>query len=211
MNLMELEIDPQKTALLAIDMQNDLVKENGGLPKMPNVDILDIIEENNVIEKVKKAIKAAREAKMPVFHVKTVHRENRADIFEPTTDMSLEGFEIPPILIEGTWGSEFVEEIEPKDEDYVVKKRGSNSFYATDLETLLRSLGIETLIVTGVITDGCVDATVQGARERNFDVIVLTDCTATMTKKVQEFWSKNVFPRMAVTLSTDEFMEITGH
>lgn len=205
---MKVEIDPQKTALLSIDMQNDLVKENGGLPKMPDVHILDIIERNKVIEKVKKVIEAAGEAKMPVFHIKTLHREKRADLFEPTTDMSLEGFEMPPILIEGTWGSEFIEEIEPKDEDYVVEKRGSNSFYATDLEKLLRSLGINTLIVTGVITDGCVDATVQGARERNFDVIVLKDCTATMTKEVQEFWLKNVFPRMAVTLSTDEFMEI---
>lgn len=192
-------------------MQNGLVKEGGALPEMAFVEILEIleiIEENKLIENVGNAIETVRGAEIPVFHIKTVHREDQADVFESTTDFSLEGIEIPPMLIEGTWGSEFVDEIEPEEEDYVIEKRGSNSFYVTDLELLLRALEVDTLVVTGVITDGCVDATVQGAQDRGFDLIVLMDCTATMTRKNQDFWLENVFSRAAVTVSTDEFIDL---
>lgn len=210
MIFMKIEINPKKTAFLAMDMQNDLIKEGGALPDIPGVEILEIIKENKLIENVGKAIKTARKMDIPIFHIKTLHRKDQADVFESTTDMSLEGMEFPPMLIEETWGSEFIDEIEPEEKDYIIEKRGSNSFYATDLDLTLRALEVDTLIVTGVITDGCVDATVQGARDRGFDVIVLTDCTATITRKNQNFWLENVFPRATVTVSTDEFIDHFG-
>ena len=108
--------------------------------------------------------------------------------------------------VEGTWGCKFVDELQPEEADYVITKKRSSAFYNTDLELHLNSLGVHTLIATGIATDGCVDATVHDAESRDFNIIVLTDCTAATKEALQKFWMKSIFPKRTVTMSSEELV-----
>ena len=79
---------------------------------------------------------------------------------------------------------------------------------ASDLELMLRSRGIDTIIITGVVTNGCVANTVRGARERDLYVIVLSDCCACMMPEDDEYFIKNVFPSAGRVRTSDEMVAV---
>jgi nicotinamidase-related amidase len=112
-----------------------------------------------------------------------------------------------PWGVEGTWGADFVKELQPQDEEFVITKRRGSAFYNTDLELYLNSIGANMLVVTGIATDVCVDATVQDAKNRDLNAVILTDCVATDNEKVQDFWLENVFPQSTITMTSEELIE----
>jgi ureidoacrylate peracid hydrolase len=196
---MKVEINPKETAVIIIDMQKDFMKRLG-----------EVVKENKVIENINEIVNAAKKVDIPVFFVRTVRRKDGADSIPAVTDTSLNtppGQKRPPVLVEGTPGSEIIDDLKVKPEDYIITKRRGNAFYNTDLELLLRSRGVRTVIIAGLITNACIDATTKGARERDFNVIIPIDTTATMSKEIQDFYIKNVFPRAAVTMTSAETVE----
>lgn len=204
---METKFDPKKTALLVIDMQNDLAKTG------PDyfAPLYQMVQSKNVIENFTKVVKGARQKGLPIIHIKTVHRKDNADVVPTVTDFMLQGLvpkEMPPILIEGTLGADFIEELQPATEDYVVAKRRSGAFYNTDLDLFLRTRGIDTLIVGGVVTNGCVENTIRGARERDYHVIVLSDCCAAVVAQAHDHAINNVFPGLGRVRASDEVLEV---
>ncbi len=203
--MLETKIDLKKTALLVIDMQNDLVKDKTGLFS----GIYSMVQKNRVIENIAKVITAARNAGIPIVHVKTIHREDGADMAPTITDFMLEGLmpppeEMPPRMVEGTVGADFIDELKPAPGDYVIEKRRSSAFYGTDLELILRTRGVDTLLVTGVVTSGCVENTVRSARDLDFHVIVLSDCCADMMEESHNYSMKNTFRRTGRVRTSDE-------
>jgi len=203
---METKFDPQKTALLVIDMQNDLTKAG------PDyfAPLYEMVKSNQVIENFTKMVKRVREKRLPIVHIRTVHRQDNADVVPTVTDFMLQGMtpsQMPPILVEGTPGADFIEELRPAPEDYVVAKRRSGAFYNTELDLFLRTRGIDTLLVGGVVTNGCVENTIRGARERDYHVIVLSDCCAANVAQAHEYALNNVFPSMARVRTSDEVLD----
>ena len=81
-------------------------------------------------------------------------------------------------LVKGSWGSEIIDALKPKDTEIIVEKHRYSAFYNTDLEILLRGLGVTSLILTGIATNVCVESTARDAHSRDFEVMVITDCTA---------------------------------
>jgi ureidoacrylate peracid hydrolase len=79
----------------------------------------------------------------------------------------------------GTWGCEFYQGFEPRKADWVVEKHRYSAFINTDLDTVLRAQGVDTIIVTGVNSDQCVDATAKHAFQLDYYVLVVNDCIAT--------------------------------
>jgi len=212
---MKMNIDPKKTALLVIDMQNDWILQEGAAAKLGFL-LWQEVERGRTIEKIRRMMKTARECRIPIFHVRTIYRKDFKDAANTVTDFSLELQKRNPckspkdymkdagLVIEGTWGSKFVDELQPDGLDYVITKKRSSAFYNTDLELQLNSIGVRTLIISGIATDGCVDATVHDAENRDFNIIVLTDCTVATEKALQKFWMKAVFPKRTVTMSAKE-------
>lgn len=204
----DFEIKSQETALLIIDMQNDCVKEKGALASSG---LWKVVKKDGVIENIARVVKACRQADIPIFHIKTVHRKDMTDVVETITNFSLSVK--PPAkrrnswLVEGTWGSKIIDELKPRREDYIIEKRRGDAFYNTDLELLLRSRSVRTLIITGVRTDGCLGSTVFSAGERDFNIILLIDCISTMKKEIQDFWVNKIFPLSAVTAVSNEFVK----
>jgi biuret amidohydrolase len=164
-------LDPTRTAVLVIDMQRDFLEPGapvatpGGLELVPRINRLTA---------------RARERGIPVIFTQEMHRADKSDF-----GIELE-FE-PPHCLEGSAGLELVDALEVMPADYrIVNKRRYDAFLGTDLESLLRNLGVESLLVVGVCTDICVTSTVQHARNLDFRCYVLRDCVAGTTAERHE-------------------------
>ena len=201
----EVKIDPEETALLLIDMQNDFLHEKG---KAAALGVWKFAKEAGTIPNTRKMIEIARKNDIPVIYVKIVFRPDYAEMGPVQLSLCTLGKLIKEgeICKEGTWGAEYVDELKPEAGDYIVVKRRMNAFYNTELETLLRGLGRRTLIICGIITNFCLEATVRGAVDRDFDAIVLEDCTASENKEMQEFPMKAIFPMLGVVTTTEELV-----
>jgi nicotinamidase-related amidase len=156
-------IDPARTAVLVIDMQRDFLDPGAPVATPGGLDL---------IPPINRLTARARALGMPVIFTQEMHRADRSDF-----GIELE-FE-PPHCLEGTAGMELAEKLEVVPGDYrVLNKRRYDAFLGTDLETLLRTLHVDNLLVAGVCTDICVASTVQHARNLDFRCYVLRDCVA---------------------------------
>jgi nicotinamidase-related amidase len=151
-------------------------------------------------------IDIAKKNSIPVIYVKdALGPKDYADMGlsqAPLVKLVSEG----EVFKEGTWGAEYVDELKPETSDYIILKRRIDAFYNTELETLLRGLGRKTLIICGVVTNLCVEGAVRGAVDRDFNIIVLNDCTAIANKEMQEFPMKAIFPMIATVANSEELV-----
>jgi len=152
-------------ALLIIDMLNDFVY---GSLKVPAA--------KEIVPKIKKLVDLFHSCKKPVIYLRDSHVKG-VDL-----ELKLWGEH----AIEGTWGSEVIEELKPQAGDFLVAKRRYSGFFATDLDLLLRELKVERLVLTGVVTDICVMHTAADAFFRGYEVIVVSDATASLTPERHE-------------------------
>jgi ureidoacrylate peracid hydrolase len=165
------ELIPHRTVLVAIDGQNDFLHPDGWYARSG----IDISHMQRVIEPTKSLVAACRRAGVPV--VWTRHGTHGVEDGGPF-------MELRPFLHEGglrvaTWGYEILAELEPKAEDWYVEKNRLSAFFQTNLELVLRGLGAETVLITGVLTNQCIGATTKDALFRDFKPIVVEECTGT--------------------------------
>jgi nicotinamidase-related amidase len=149
-------------ALLVIDMQNDFLAENAPLKCEGGKEIIP-----NVV----RAIDMARAKSIPVIHVIQEHRQDMSDF----------GLELEcskPHCIEGTEGAKIIQEIKVDPKDYLVIKKRFSSFLNTELDLLLRGLGVKEVILTGVATDGCIRATAVDAHQLGYYFKIVEESTA---------------------------------
>lgn len=188
----ETKIDLKKTALLVIDMQNDTVK----VKEAPFNTLTKQVEAKGAIANTAELIAAARKAGMKVIYACHIAREDASDIIPTVTDIMLPGPVARPrrSVVEGTYGAQIVDELKPQPGDHVITKRRSSAFYGTDLELILRSWGIDTLILTGIATNFCIANAARAARERDLHYVVASDCIASFSADIDEFFIKRLFP-----------------
>jgi biuret amidohydrolase len=174
----ELTVDPAATALVVIDMQRDFL-EPGGFGELLGNDVSLLAR---VVEPLAHVLAAMRAAGMPVIHTREGHRPDLSDC--PPSKLARGRLKLGigsrgpkgRVLVRGEEGHEIVDELAPIDGEVVLDKPGKGSFYATDLEAVLRNTQIKSLIVTGVTTEVCVHTTVREANDRGFECLVLEDC-----------------------------------
>ncbi|MCE4057878.1 cysteine hydrolase family protein [Pseudomonas sp. Au-Pse12] len=150
-------------AVLVIDMQHDFVDADAPISCKGAQDIIANIHALTAL---------ARTAGIAVIYTQESHRKQRIDF-----GLELEYGETEHCL-EGTRGQQIIEELLPHDSDFVLVKRRYSGFFATDLDLLLKGLGVDTLILTGVATDVCVRATAQDALQLDYRVLVPRECVA---------------------------------
>jgi nicotinamidase-related amidase len=173
-----LAIDPDRTALVIIDMQRDFLEPGGFGETLGNdVSLLDA-----AVKPCIAVLEVARRRKMLVVHTREGHRPDLSDApkakverGEPHLRIGAKG-PMGRILIRGEPGHDIVAKLYPKEGEAIVDKPGKGAFYATDLHAILRNRGIESLIVCGVTTEVCVHTTVREANDRGFKCLVPGDC-----------------------------------
>jgi len=177
-------------ALIIIDMLNDFVDPSGKL-YVPGSE--------RIIPNIKKLKDAFKEAKLPVIYTNDAHL--------PDVDKELKLWGEHAVV--GTWGAQVVEALKPEANDFVIKKRRYSAFFSTDLDLLLRELGVTELVLTGVATNVCVLHTAADAFFRGYSLIVVEDGTMAVPAEEQGRWleyMKNVYG--ARVMKTDEVMDL---
>jgi ureidoacrylate peracid hydrolase len=182
-----ISIDVSQTAVLVVDMQNDFGSK-GGLFDRAGIDLSGI---RQVITPTVNVLASARAVGVPIIYIKAGIRPDLSDFGEPGSAhrerWSLYGvgqsIQTPDgrdsrILIRDTWNTDIIPELEPQPDDIVVYKARYSAFYQTELDAVLRQLGVKYLIVTGCTTSVCVESTIRDAYHRDYSCILLADCTA---------------------------------
>lgn len=156
----ELSLDPARTALIVIDMQNDFVKEGGSLV-CPGAE--------DTIPRIQRLLGLARETGIEVAFSQDTHDEG-----DPEWEIW------PEHVRRGTWGWRIVDELEPREDELVIQKVRYDAFYGTHLEHFLRLWGIDTLVICGTVANICVHYTAASAALRWFDVVIPRDAVSAL-------------------------------
>jgi gluconolactonase len=170
-----LDVDPGRAVLIVQDLQNDVMIEGGA---WADTGAPEHAKEQNVVENVKGLAEACRAAGIPVIHVHYIVEEGAPGL--KLNAGLFQGVKETGGLVRGSWGAAPAEGLEPQEGDFVVEKMRMNAWEGTRLESLLKGLGRDTVIVTGAWTNMSVEHTARTGADKGYYMIVPEDGCSTM-------------------------------
>ena len=186
---MEQNKKKENTALLVMDVQGATVKM--------------LTDAAPLLDSISKVIQAARKSKIPVIYVVIRFRKGYPDM-SPNNKSLL-------VLKNGTMNLDTEEataihaSIRPQPGDIIITKKRVSAFTGSDLEVVLRSLGITHLTLSGIATSGVVLSTLREAADKDYAITVLSDCCFDRDEEVHRVLTTKIFPRQAEVISSDEW------
>ena len=208
--LEEMVGDPKKAALLIVDMQNDFCHSEGALAKRgSNVAMIQ-----QMAPRLRELLRQSREAGLRVIHIRTHHSPwtNSKPWTHRKNGDSRRCFP-------GSWGADWYEGFEPvlgeewtpDSHEYVVTKHRYSGFLDTDLDLILRSHGIESLIMTGEATNVCVESTARDGYMNDYFIVFVDDCTATGSEEEHQATLTNMRKHFGLVVPADDVAAVWRH
>jgi ureidoacrylate peracid hydrolase len=195
------QADPKVAALLIVDMQNDFCHPQGVSGKRGRQQTMTI----EMAPRLEAFIKACRGVGMPVIFVKTIHY--------PWTDspswvrrLDRDGGD--SVCRPGTWGAEFYAGIQPEEGEIIITKHRYSAFLGTNLDLVLRSRGIRSLLISGVGTNVCVESTLRDGYMRDYYIVLLEDCVGATDLELHEATLKNVRLHFGAVSNSNEVRKL---
>jgi nicotinamidase-related amidase len=173
--------DEARRALLAIDFVNEIVDPKG---KLAGRGYSDFLARHGTLARLPRLLKAARQARIPVFHVRVgfsadyLEQPEHSPLFGPARKNQ--------VFRMGTWNTEFHEAASPEKGETIIQKHRVSAFYGTPLDLTLRNLGIGEVIIVGVATDLAVQTAARDAHDRGYRVRIVADCCAAASDRDHE-------------------------
>ncbi len=179
-------VDLARTAIVVVDMQNDFGAK-GGLFDRAGIDISMI---QRAVEPTAKVLAAGRAAGVRVIYLKMGFKPDLSDLGSDDSPNRVRHLMLgvgksvtapngkeSRVLVRDTWNTDILPELTPKTGDTVLYKHRFSGFYETELDAILKKMGIKYLIFTGCTTSVCVESTIRDAMFRDYSCVLLADCT----------------------------------
>jgi ureidoacrylate peracid hydrolase len=183
-----LDFEPDRSAVLVIDMLNDFLEPEGAMP---------LLEGRRLYEPIRRLLKSARESGAQVMWICDEHLP---------TDREFQKRSVH--CLRGSWGAEVVAELEPDVSELRIPKTRYSGFFETDLDQRLRELGVDHVILAGVVTNICVRSTAHDAFFRDYDVTVPVECVAATSEREQESTLYDLDTHYATVAGLEEVLAI---
>lgn len=203
MKLVDYDINP---ALIVIDVQNGFVSRGGSYDLLG----MNILPYQELIPRIRQLIKTCRIAKIPIFYTQAIREPSGIDLLTHTHKIlprsREERIRKKTICVRGTWDAKIVDDIKPDDKnDHIIIKRRDSAFHNTEIEVWLRSIGVDTLVFCGIDTSICVESSLRDAFNIGYDVILISDATASSNKKHYESTIEHVKDYYGLVMNIEEF------
>ena len=210
-----IEIDLERSAILVVDMQNAFVSK-GGMFEARGFDIESI---QKIIEPISRICGKAREKKVKVIYIAHVLSPDLREVGPDSSFWykSVKTFRADQkwkdrFLIRGTWGSEIIDPLKPREGDILVEKPRFSAFFGTNLDTILKSYNLKYLFFTGCATNICVEASIRDAANLGYFPVLISDATANNGPPyMQEGTIHNVKVAFGWVTSTDNLLKAMDH
>jgi nicotinamidase-related amidase len=195
-------IDPNSTAVVLIEYQNDFTTDGGVLHEA----VAEVMAKTGMLAHTRNVVVAARSAGAAVMHAPITFAEGYGEITNHPYGI-LKGVVDGNAFVKGSWGAAIVDDLAPADGDIVIEgKRGLDTFASTNLDFILRSKGITTIALGGFLTNCCVESTMRSGYENGYQVITLSDCVAATSVAEHENALKYDYPMFSRPMTADEFI-----
>jgi ureidoacrylate peracid hydrolase len=203
------KVNPRHTALVIVDMQNDFVADEGLIAREGR----DVSQAKEMAKHLPELIKTARAAGVFVVFVRNVYTSDHnfylSDVWlEQAARKRAGGYTRIPVCEAGSWGGDFYGKVRPQPHDPIVTKHRYSAFYNTDLETILRANGIRTVVLTGVVTNVCVETSAREAFVRDYYVVVVRDGTAAYVQADHDMTLNNIDRFFGETASIEDLTAV---
>jgi ureidoacrylate peracid hydrolase len=196
---LEEKVAPEHTALLVIDVQNDFFADGGTFHRIGR----DVTVIRRMIAPVQRVIARARTEGVRIVFIR--YGLTEATESEVFLEQRARGRANEPICREGTWGADFYE-VAPEPQDVVIVKHRYSGFIGTDLDMTLRSMGVRTIVLSGVASNGCVEATARDGFMHDYYVVFVDDCTASYSPQLHEATLINIADASGIVTTSGELL-----
>lgn len=195
-----LKLDPAKTALVLIEYQNEFASEGGVL----NQAVAGVMAKTGMLANTVALAAAARAAGVTVMHAPITFAPGYGELSRHPYGI-LKGVVEGSAFVKNTWGAAIVDDLTPVEGDIVIEgKRGLDTFASTNLDFILRSKGIDTIILGGFLTNCCVESTMRTGYENGFRVITLPDCLAATSQEEHDNAITYDYPMFSMPMTSTE-------
>lgn len=195
-------MNPQKTALVLIEYQNDFTSDGGTLHEA----VKPVMESTNMLSNTVETVEQARRLGVTIVHAPITFTEDYRELTSQPYGI-LKGVVDSQSFRKGSWGAEIVDVLKPQPEDIVIEgKRGLCGFASTNLDFILRSRGLTHIALGGFLTNCCVESTMRSGYEKGYHVVTLKDCTAALSEEEQRLAVEKNYPMFSRPMSHHEFL-----